>query len=288
MFDTCHQRMKADHIALAVGQERPDVIALSFLSTTTYPAAKSTARRLKAEAPEIPIIVGGAFATLNADRILGDCPDIDCVGVGGGEELLPDYLDHLDAPDSVTGLVWRRDGAVIKNPPRPLLRDLNRYPYPDRSSLPIGHRFGRRNRCARLGRLQESLGQLGVRDPLGQRPSQSGRLGSPQIVTHRAGGQATTVGDLSHREVVLVFESKYVFNVTHGYWFSCHQVPSVLEGPSFWHLLKRHATPTESIRSNSDTCPILLGQSSNPFRTLVRRSRETVRLLVGCPSDLLR
>ena len=139
MFDTGHPQMKAEDIAQAVAQEQPDVIALSFLSTTTYPAVKSMARRLKAEAPRIPIIVGGVFATLNADRILGDCPDIDCVGVGEGEELLPDYVDHLDAPGSVAGLVWRRDGNIVENAPRPLLRDLNQFPYPDRTSLPIDY-----------------------------------------------------------------------------------------------------------------------------------------------------
>src|ERR1019366_5497283 len=68
MFDTCRPQMKAEHIARAVAQEPPDVIALSFLSTTTYPAAKSMAQRLKAEAPRIPIIVGGPFATLNPDQ----------------------------------------------------------------------------------------------------------------------------------------------------------------------------------------------------------------------------
>lgn len=139
MFDTCHPQMKAEHIAQAVARERPDVMALSFLSTTTYPAVKSMARRLKAEAPKIPIIVGGAFATLNADRILGDCPDIDCVGVGEGEELLPDYLDHLEDPGAVAGLVWRRGAQIVQNAPRPLLRDLDQLPYPDRTSLPIDY-----------------------------------------------------------------------------------------------------------------------------------------------------
>jgi len=139
MFDTAHPQMKAEHIAKAVAQERPDAIALSFLSTTTYPAVKSMARRFKANAPKIPIIVGGAFATLNADRILGDCPDIDCVGVGEGEELLPDYLDHFDDPGSVAGLVWRRDRKTVANTPRPLLRDLDKFPYPDRTSLPIDY-----------------------------------------------------------------------------------------------------------------------------------------------------
>jgi radical SAM superfamily enzyme YgiQ (UPF0313 family) len=139
MFDTCHPRMKAEHIAQAAAREHPDVIALSFLSTTTYPTVKSLARRLKAVAPRTPIIVGGAFATLNADHIPGDCPDIDCVGVGEGEELLPDYLDHLDNPGSVAGLVWRRNGKTVKNAPRPLLQDLDRFPYPDRTSLPIDY-----------------------------------------------------------------------------------------------------------------------------------------------------
>ena len=139
MFDTAHPQMKAEHIAQAVAQGQPDAIALSFLSTTTYPAVKQMARRLKAEASKIPIIVGGAFATLNADRILADCPDIDCVGVGEGEELLPDYLDHLDDPGSVAGLVWRRDGKIVENAPRPLLRDLDPFPYPDRTSLPIDY-----------------------------------------------------------------------------------------------------------------------------------------------------
>ena len=81
MFDTCHPQMKAEHIAQAAEEEQPDVIALSFLSTTTYPAVKSMARRLKA-APPIPIIVGGAFATLNADRILGTAPTLTAWGSG--------------------------------------------------------------------------------------------------------------------------------------------------------------------------------------------------------------
>ena len=98
LFDTCHPQMQAEHLAQAAAEDRPDVIALSCLSTTTYPALKNLARRLKAAAPNIPLIAGGPFATMNADRILQDCPDLDCVAVGEGEELLPDYLDNFDDP----------------------------------------------------------------------------------------------------------------------------------------------------------------------------------------------
>jgi radical SAM superfamily enzyme YgiQ (UPF0313 family) len=137
MFDTCHPQMKAEHIVQAVKDESPDVIALSFLSTTTYPPTKIMARQLKEAAPYTPIILGGVFASGNADLILKDCPHADCVGVGEGEELLPDYLDHLTDPGAVAGLVWRKGDQVISNAPRPLIRDLDQFPYPDRDSLPI-------------------------------------------------------------------------------------------------------------------------------------------------------
>jgi radical SAM superfamily enzyme YgiQ (UPF0313 family) len=139
MFDTCHPRMKEPDIARALKEEPPDVVALSFLSTTTYPGVKSMAQMVKSEWPGLPIIVGGVFATMNQDRILKDCPFIDCVGIGEGEELLPDYLDHLGSPGSVAGLIWRNGKEIVRNIARPIIRDLNQFPYPDRTSLPIDY-----------------------------------------------------------------------------------------------------------------------------------------------------
>jgi radical SAM superfamily enzyme YgiQ (UPF0313 family) len=139
MFDTCHPSMKERDIAQALREDPPDVVALSFLSTTTYPGVKSMARVVKSELPSVPIIVGGVFATMNQERILKDCPEIDSVGVGEGEELLPDYLSHLDQPGSVAGLIWRKGKEIVRNASRPILRDLNQFPYPDRTTLPIDY-----------------------------------------------------------------------------------------------------------------------------------------------------
>ena len=137
MFDTCHPQMKEEHIEQAVKGEKPDIIALSFLSTTSYNVMKSMAQRLKKAAPKVPIIVGGAFATVNAIEILNDAPYIDCVGRGEGEELIIEYLDNPDNMKIVGSLTWRLDGKVIHNPDRPLIKDLDQFPYPDRKSLPI-------------------------------------------------------------------------------------------------------------------------------------------------------
>lgn len=139
MFDTCHPLMKEEHIAQAVCDEEPDVIALSFLSTTTYPATRSMAKRLKQAAPDTPIMVGGVFATINAREILADSADIDYVARGEGEELFPEFLDNLESPCNVGGLVWRSGDEIVENPSRPVIEDLDQFPYPDRKSLPIDY-----------------------------------------------------------------------------------------------------------------------------------------------------
>ena len=137
MFDTCHPQMKEEHIASALLEEHPDLIAISFLSTTSYPATCSMARKLKDTAPATPIIMGGVFATINAKEILADCPDADFICKGEGEEFFPDFLENISSPEKVEGLVWRSGIGIIENTPRPIIKDLDRFPYPDRNSLPI-------------------------------------------------------------------------------------------------------------------------------------------------------
>ena len=137
MFDTCHPRMKIRNILRAVEEQKPGAIALSLLSTTTYPTAKSMTKQIKAVAPDIPIIVGGVFASMNPVHILKDCQSVDCIGVGEGETLLPDFLDNMDNPGGVAGLIWRKSEEIICNEPRPLIENLDQFPYPDRTSLPI-------------------------------------------------------------------------------------------------------------------------------------------------------
>ena len=139
MFDTCHPQMKEKHIAQALREERPDAVAISFLSTTSYPAAKSLARKLKEAEPSIPTILGGVFATMNSIQVMSDCPHADFLGVGDGEQLIPDFLGNLDTPGEVLGLVFRRGDVIVANPPRPLVRDLDQFPYPDRQTLPIDY-----------------------------------------------------------------------------------------------------------------------------------------------------
>ena len=137
LLDTCHPEMKPRHILKAVEEQQPDVVAISLLSSTTYPLIKQMTRRIKTAAPGTPIILGGAFASMNAVEILRDCRSVDCVGTGEGEALLPDYLENMNDLRSVAGLIWRNGDEIISNEQRPMIEDLDQFPYPDRTSLPI-------------------------------------------------------------------------------------------------------------------------------------------------------
>jgi anaerobic magnesium-protoporphyrin IX monomethyl ester cyclase len=80
---------------------------------------------------------GGVFATLNAELVKLQCPEVDFVCRGDGEQLILDLLERLDDPSAVAGLTWVKDGNVINNPNRALDRNLDQWPYPDRESLPL-------------------------------------------------------------------------------------------------------------------------------------------------------
>ena len=138
MFDQANPDTPDEHIVEEIRRIQPDLVGLSFLSTTSYPYAKILARLLRREFPEVPLAFGGVFATLNADRVKEQCPEVDFVGRGDGEQLILDLLENLDHPENVTGLTWAdKDGTVRSNPPRPIDHDLDQWPYPDRESLPL-------------------------------------------------------------------------------------------------------------------------------------------------------
>ena len=125
-------------IVAEVGRWEPDLVGLSFLSTTSYPYAKVLARALRAAHPNVRLAFGGVFATLNAELVKKQVPEVDFVCRGDGEQLILDLLEHLDDPSGVAGVTWQeRDGTVRTNPPRPLDRDLDQWPFPDREGLDL-------------------------------------------------------------------------------------------------------------------------------------------------------
>jgi radical SAM superfamily enzyme YgiQ (UPF0313 family) len=138
LYDQANPETPNDVIVADAVRERPDLIGLSFLSTTSYPYAKILARSLRAAAPGVRIAFGGVFATLNAERVKEQVAEVDFVCRGDGEQLLLDLLENLDDPSSVPGVTWRDEaGRLRHNPSLALDRNLDQWPFPDRESLEL-------------------------------------------------------------------------------------------------------------------------------------------------------
>ncbi|HET9297833.1 MAG TPA: radical SAM protein [Candidatus Binatia bacterium] len=137
MFDQANPETPNSVIIEEIRRQQPDLIGLSFLSTTSYPYAKVLARQIRATDSRVRLAFGGVFATLNAELVKMQCPEVDFICRGDGEQLILDLLERLDDPSAVFGLTWAKDGEVVTNPNRPLDRNLDQWPYPDRESLPL-------------------------------------------------------------------------------------------------------------------------------------------------------
>ncbi|MFZ3013129.1 MAG: radical SAM protein, partial [Nitrospira sp.] len=139
MFDQANPDTPNQVIIDRINQEQPALVGLSFLSTTSYPYAKMLAREIRATNQKVKLAFGGVFASLNAPLVKLQCPEVDFVCRGDGEQLLLDLLANFENPQDVASLTWMKDGQVIQNPNRAMERQLDQWPFPDRESLKLDY-----------------------------------------------------------------------------------------------------------------------------------------------------
>jgi radical SAM superfamily enzyme YgiQ (UPF0313 family) len=137
MFDQANPDTPNETIIDEIQRQQPALVGLSFLSTTSYPYAKILARQIRAVNSQVKLAFGGVFATLNAQLVKLQCPEVDFVCRGDGEQLLLDLLERLDDPATVAGVTWANGGRLMHNPNQTIERHLDQWPFPDRESLPL-------------------------------------------------------------------------------------------------------------------------------------------------------
>ncbi|HQO38592.1 MAG TPA: cobalamin-dependent protein [Candidatus Omnitrophota bacterium] len=112
---------------------RPDVLAVSSTSNT-YPYLRDLVGQLK-NAHDCFTVIGGVHASALPEYVLADGL-FDAACIGEGEGALVDLVDRLSAGDplmDIRNLCFRRDGAIVKNPVRPCIKDLDSLPFHDKS-----------------------------------------------------------------------------------------------------------------------------------------------------------
>lgn len=122
--------VSVNRVRRAIKAFRPDVLAIST-HTARWPFFKKAAKRLKDDFG-LTQLFGGIHPTFRPEIVRE--PFIDGVCVGEADETLPALLDRMEAGEDyrdVANWCFYNDNAVIKNPLRPLVKDLDSLPFPD-------------------------------------------------------------------------------------------------------------------------------------------------------------
>ena len=116
-----------------IAEHQPDLIGISCLSVNRG-SSIAAARRLKAVAPNTPIIVGGPFPTLYPEVMFRRAP-IDVVCIGDGDETLLEVSLAIakggDLKDIAGLMIRNEDGSLHRTAQRPRFTDMDSLPYPD-------------------------------------------------------------------------------------------------------------------------------------------------------------
>ena len=108
---------------------RPEMIGLS-LTTPCVPETAFIAKLAREIlGPRVLIVAGGPHPTAVPESMFRDCPDLDAVIVGEGEETIVELLEK-GCSTSVAGLVFRDGDQVRTTPPRMPPADLDRLATP--------------------------------------------------------------------------------------------------------------------------------------------------------------
>ncbi len=118
-----------EDIGREVNKFNPDLIGVSAV-TAMADDAYSLINYLKSNWLKLPVILGGSHANCFPELVFEKAPQLDMVGYGEGEktfvEIVDYYNDNRKLPQNVLGtLVRLEDGTIKKNPPAPLVMNLD-------------------------------------------------------------------------------------------------------------------------------------------------------------------
>ncbi len=122
------------NIKNALYEQHFDIVAFS-ISSVLYWESLRICQKIKREF-DVYIIYGGAHPTVSPEMFAYDV--IDAVCIGEGEEALLDLVQKLDEGREIKNILnfWLRiNGRFYKNSVRPLIKDLDSLPFPDRELI---------------------------------------------------------------------------------------------------------------------------------------------------------
>ena len=120
-----------NNVAKQMAEEKWDVIAMGGLSSM-YKDLKKLIYISRKLNPDSLIVCGGGFITYMPDKIMKFNPEIDIGCIGEGEVTWKEILQMFGKANwkNVRGICYREDNTIMYSEPRPLIPNLDDFPYP--------------------------------------------------------------------------------------------------------------------------------------------------------------
>ncbi len=126
-------------LARRIVADSPDVVGLTG-TTAQAKRCFAVARMVKDAMPQAFVVLGGAHASALPEESLREGTALDAVVFGEGEVTALELMHRLEGGESLEGLpgtAYRRNGEVVKNPPRALIKNLDELPFPAWDLIPM-------------------------------------------------------------------------------------------------------------------------------------------------------
>ncbi|OGS22891.1 MAG: hypothetical protein A2252_07380 [Elusimicrobia bacterium RIFOXYA2_FULL_39_19] len=114
----------------AINETKPDFVGITA-TTPLITDAYQTARLIKKYNKDTPVIIGGCHPTAEPLRTLQECPEIDIVVIGEGEQTSLDIVSGKPL-NQINGIAYRENGKIQTTTKREFYQKLDDFQFPDR------------------------------------------------------------------------------------------------------------------------------------------------------------
>ena len=121
-----------------------DAIGVSCMHTNEWIYDSVILKKIKEKFPDKFLFIGGEHATGSTKLILENCPDVDAIVMGEGEQTVLDLLDAYFSNksfESILGVAFKINNKIRINPRRANIKDVNSIPFPNWRGVPLKNYF---------------------------------------------------------------------------------------------------------------------------------------------------
>lgn len=132
ILDCQGDKIKWNELEKKIESFNPSIVFTSGFTCNAYSCAR-TAEITKKISKDIITVVGGIHFSSIPEESLQDFPEIDYIVRGEGEHTIVEFIKSLKNEKkigNVKGLSFKHKEKIIHTPPRPLIKDLDKLPYP--------------------------------------------------------------------------------------------------------------------------------------------------------------